>query len=107
MEEDPTPVETGMSFTKVTAEITSFSNKIFQMIKIVTTCGGDIEASSAAINFQLDTDIPPGQSCVWIVKPNFESTRVRLVSSGLLAGSGIYFTELNTYSGTPGEQVQM
>jgi hypothetical protein len=83
VEEDPTPVET------------------------VTTCGGEVEASSARINFQLDADIPAGQNCIWVVKPTFDSTRVNLVSSGLLAGSAIYFTEFDAYAGTPGNQVQI
>lgn len=73
----------------------------------MTSCGGEIEASSAAINFQLDADIPAGQSCIWIVKPTFDNTRARLVSSGLIGGSGIYFTEFNAYAGTPGQHVQM
>jgi trypsin len=71
----------------------------------VTTCGGRIDSSSAAVNFNLGADIPAGQRCVWTVKTPYDSLRIGIQQSGLRAEDKLYVTEL-TATG-PGRQFEL
>ncbi|XP_021960189.1 prostasin [Folsomia candida] len=71
----------------------------------VTTCGGQIDASSAAVNFNLGAAIPAGQRCVWTVKTPYDSLRIGIQQSGLRAEDKLYVTEL-TATG-PGRQFEL
>jgi trypsin len=71
----------------------------------VTTCGGRIDESSAAINFNVGSSIPAGQRCVWTVKTPYDSLRIGIQESGLGAEDKIYVTE---YTATgPGRQFEL
>ncbi|OXA64314.1 Trypsin-1 [Folsomia candida] len=71
----------------------------------VTNCGGMVESTSAAINFNLGSNVAPNQKCAWVVKAPYDQLRMQLVESGLTSGDGIYVTEYNLVG--PGRQVQI
>ncbi|OXA42073.1 uncharacterized protein LOC110859646 [Folsomia candida] len=52
----------------------------------ITTCGGMVNTSSAAINFQLASSIPAGQACLWTVQAPYDAVRFTLKESGLGMG---------------------
>jgi secreted trypsin-like serine protease len=71
----------------------------------VTTCGGLVESSSAAINFNLGSAITPNQRCVWTIKGPYDSLRLGLKTSGLTTADGLYVTKYDSVG--PGQQFRL
>ncbi|XP_021964307.1 bone morphogenetic protein 1 homolog [Folsomia candida] len=61
-------------------------------VATVTTCGGLVNTSSAAINFQLGESIPAGQVCLWTVQAPYDAIRFTLKESGLGMGDSLKLT---------------
>ncbi|OXA63053.1 hypothetical protein Fcan01_00106 [Folsomia candida] len=60
----------------------------------VTTCGGNVDASSASIEFQLGGSIRADMRCVWIVQAPYSNQRFNLVASDLKESDGLYVIAL-------------
>ncbi|OXA42502.1 Blastula protease 10 [Folsomia candida] len=67
-------------------------------IVTVKTCGGDVNATSASIEFQLWRSIRADMRCVWIVRGPYLKKRFNLIASGLKETDGIYLSAVS-YAG--------